>query len=386
MPGPLRGRGRALRPGVGDVHAQSDRKVGEVDPGARARCVPQHVAERLLHDPVGRQLHAGRQWSARPAAARGDGQAGGPDVVHQRVEPVEGGLRGVRGGLAPLRCVQRVRVLGAQHAQHPAQLGERLQRVLPDAGEVLLQLVRRVLDEEGGDLGLDGDHRHVVRHHVVQLARDAAALLQQGPPGPLLGGERGLLGELGAGLSAAPQGDAEDDDDREQDDGELPRRLVAHRAHHALHQVGGERAQGQRLQRHTGRRPQGEQQQDEHVADEPGRRPGPGERVAARLHRGPHGEGPHQHGRRRQPPGRNRPPEGERRRTGLGAGDHEAEARIDPAVVPELGGVAQQHPERHQVHQPVREPAQPHRRRQRVGPPGPPGGAEHAQPAPGPGP
>ncbi len=293
--------------------------------------------------------------------------------------------RGARAGLAGrVERRARLRVLGPQHAQDPAQLGEGLQRVLPDAREILLQLVRRVLDEVRGDLRLDGDHGHVVGDHVVQLARDAAALLQHGAAGPLLGGERGLLHQLGTRLASAAQGGAEDDDDREQDDGELPGRLVVRSAHQALDQVGGERGQAQRLHGHPGADPQGEQQQDEHVADDPGGRPGPGELRTVHDHLGPHREGPHQHGGQRQPPRRDRPPQRAHHGAGLGEGDHETQSRLDPAVVTELGGVTEQHAERGQTDHSVREPAQPHRRRQRVRPPGPQVVVEHRQQAPDP--
>ncbi len=109
----------------------------------------------------------------------------------------------------------RGRVLGAQDTQHPAQFGEGFERVLADAGQILPQLVGGVLHQMRGDLGLDGDHRHVVGDHVVQLAGDPVALLQQGAPGPLLGRQLGLDDEVPTGEAQAAQCRAEDQGDDE---------------------------------------------------------------------------------------------------------------------------------------------------------------------------
>ncbi len=135
-------RGGTLgKSGVDHPHLKPAREVPQLDADLRTGRVPQGVAQRLLDDPVRRQLHAGRQWELlavisvvtwRPAA---------------RVFSTRASRRSKRGlwsrGCTGA-CTEAVRVLGvlgAQHAEHAAQLGERLQGVLPDALQVLLQFV-----------------------------------------------------------------------------------------------------------------------------------------------------------------------------------------------------------------------------------------------------
>ena len=134
------------------------------------------VAERLLDDPVGRQLHPGGQRSRGvPVTSTATVRPAASAVGDQLVQPVQGGLgRVVLGGL-----------VGPQHPDHPPQLPQPLGGRGPDGGEAPGQLLGGLRDPVGRGLGLDGDDRHVVGDHVVQLARDPGALLQQGPPGPL---------------------------------------------------------------------------------------------------------------------------------------------------------------------------------------------------------
>lgn len=65
--------------------------------------------------------------------------------------------------------------------------------------ERFLRAVRIVPQEMCGDTGLDVDDRDVVDHHVVQLARDAHALLDDAPPGLLFERALGAFGTLSEG-------------------------------------------------------------------------------------------------------------------------------------------------------------------------------------------
>ena len=78
---------------------------------------------------------------------------------------------------AGLRLELLAVVVAPQHPEQPARLDERLAPGLLDRGERLAR--RRLLGAEGVALGagLDDHHADVVGHEVVQLARDAGALL-----------------------------------------------------------------------------------------------------------------------------------------------------------------------------------------------------------------
>jgi hypothetical protein len=152
--------------------------------------VPGGVAERLLHDPVGRQLHARRERARLPGHGHGGREPGPAGAVDQLAEVPETRLRRALGGLG----------VAAQHPEQAAHLVERLAGGLADGGEVAHAVLGQPADPVGGGLGLDRDHGHVVGDDVVQLAGDPGALLQDGPAGllPTAGLSRvgqGLLGE-----------------------------------------------------------------------------------------------------------------------------------------------------------------------------------------------
>ena len=161
--------------------------------------MPHHVAQRLLQDPVGGQVHALRQGPGGAADGATHEHAPAAGRFQQPGQLTQARLRGGGGAAA------------AQHAEEPAQFAEPAQRAGPDVREALQQLRRGIRDLPRPRLGLDGDHRHVVGHDVVQFAGDALAFLEQRA---LAFEAPGLLGELGA--AAAP-----DPDDRagEQRDG-----------------------------------------------------------------------------------------------------------------------------------------------------------------------
>ena len=156
----------------------------------------------------------------------------------------------------------------------------------------------------GGGLGLDGDDRHVVGDHVVQLAGDPAALLEQGPAGPFGVADALLLGQPALGLAAPTQRARGDQDDGRQ------------RGH--LGQVGGGVQPGHPLdQDHPG--PQGQQPQlDQHPR--PGLQADQGQHaeVGQQARLGPHRPGPsgpghladHHPGEQRQPEPGHRPVQG----------------------------------------------------------------------------
>ena len=78
--------------------------VVEADDRAGGSGVLDHVGERLLHDPVGGQVHARRQFS-RPGDGQLNGQPGGADPLDQGPDLAEAGLRDqtLPGGRWPAR-------------------------------------------------------------------------------------------------------------------------------------------------------------------------------------------------------------------------------------------------------------------------------------------
>ena len=109
---------------------------------------------------------------------RGDRQ---PGVRGQLVEPVQ----------AERRLPGRRLLLGAQHAEHRADLAQRLGARRLDRGQRLAGLLRPVVHQVQPHPGLHVDQRQVVAEHVVQLAGDPQpflgrlpALLLLAAPGP----------------------------------------------------------------------------------------------------------------------------------------------------------------------------------------------------------
>ena len=155
---------------------QVERAVAEVEQDAGAgpvAAVLADVGQRLLHDAVRGQLHAAGQRPGLPRHLEPYGQARAAHLVDEVGELVDAGLRHV--------LAARV-VAGAQQAEQPAHLGQRLPAGAGDGLQRLLGLVGRGVQDVRGAVRLDDHHRHVVGDHVVQLAGD---------PGPF-GGDRGL--------------------------------------------------------------------------------------------------------------------------------------------------------------------------------------------------
>jgi hypothetical protein len=137
------------------------------DPGASRACVAERVRQRLLDDPIRGEVDARRQL---PRLAfdlelhRKASLANGPD------EHVDGAHRGLRRELGH-------RALLAEQADEPAHLGERLAPRRLDHLERLPFSLLIGTQEAAHRTRLNGHDGDGVRHDVVQLARDPAALL-----------------------------------------------------------------------------------------------------------------------------------------------------------------------------------------------------------------
>jgi hypothetical protein len=94
-----------------------------------------------------------------------------PGATHLRQEPVE-------HVQTRLRSQRRRLAVAAQHPEQPPHLGQGLPRRGLDSGEVLGLAGMLGTEPAAYRLGLDRDHADRVRHDVVQLAGDPAALLR----------------------------------------------------------------------------------------------------------------------------------------------------------------------------------------------------------------
>ena len=144
--------------------------VPDDDLGMAGARVLDRVGQPLLDEPVGGEVDARRQRLGRPLDPELDGQ---PELARVRDQPVQV-LE------ARLGC-ERGRLLRApEHADHAPHLGERLAAGLLDdeQGLALLLLVR--LEEPPRRRRLDGHHADAVADDVVELPRDAAALVGDG--------------------------------------------------------------------------------------------------------------------------------------------------------------------------------------------------------------
>ena len=130
----------------------------------------QHVRQRFLHDAVGGERHAGRHVAVAALDADFDLEAGGPDRLDQARQLGEIG----RG------FVLRAGVF-AQHAEHAADLGQRGTAGVGDRLERFLRFGRIGVDDVRAHARLHRDDAHRVRDHVVELLRDAEALVGHRP-------------------------------------------------------------------------------------------------------------------------------------------------------------------------------------------------------------
>jgi hypothetical protein len=153
---------------VGHLEVDTIVCPGDTHGGGGARAgVLEGVGQRLLDDPVDAEAHAGGQVEVA-AGLEVDRQADRPAVLRELVEPARIRLRGpLRAGL----------VRAAQHAEQPAQLGQRLPPGVGDRAHRVLRHLGIGPDRVSGAVGLHDHHAHRVCDDVVQLTGDARALL-----------------------------------------------------------------------------------------------------------------------------------------------------------------------------------------------------------------
>jgi hypothetical protein len=171
--------------------------------------VLERVGERLLHDPISRQVDAGCDRARLALDPQVDG--------HPRLADLRGEV--VEIAQARLRCERELVVVAAQHAEQPSHLGHRRAAGVLDRLQHGARLRPLVTDRAPFAARLHHHHRDVVGDDVVELASDPRPLFGDGELGVLLalvleldraGGER--AGEL---LAAAY--DHRRTPDREQD-------------------------------------------------------------------------------------------------------------------------------------------------------------------------
>ena len=208
-PGVGHGDGRTL---VDDLDLETTRKAahGHVHPG-RARRVPQRVRQRLLRDPVHRELEpgVGRQRAAQPLGV--DRQPGRPEALDELLE-----VHRARLGRERRAVLDKL----AEHASHVRERG-------PSCGRELVERrarpVGRTLQGRARTVG-QGDHdREAVRDDVVHLSCDPRPLggpceLRLLVPVPC--DRVGPVDEVGDVQPPVPHADPDrDGGERERDDG-----------------------------------------------------------------------------------------------------------------------------------------------------------------------
>ena len=123
---------------------------------------------------------------------------------------------------ARLRCEVLALRRVAQEAEQPAQLHEGLTARRLDRAEGLARRPLLTFEHTLGRLGLHDHHADAVGDDVVQLARDAGALLDDGGADPFLAGALEPGGPLALGrgrVSVAPELAADEPRQRERDRG-----------------------------------------------------------------------------------------------------------------------------------------------------------------------
>ena len=186
--------GAGAGPVVGHGEREGARLVADRHGRVRRSRVLEGVGQRLLHDPVGREIDTRRQRQRLAGDRHVDLEPGGAHLLHQPRELVEARVRGQRQALA----------VAAQHPEQAPHLDHRLAGDDLDAGEI--GRLALVLGPEAAPdrLRLHGDDADRVRHDVVQLARDARPLGLDGGRLDLLALELELLGARGQLLDAVP--------------------------------------------------------------------------------------------------------------------------------------------------------------------------------------
>lgn len=168
---------------VADVDLQPSVVVPRHDLHQLGAGMAQRVRERLLRDPVRRQLHKPGQRAAFTVDPHLHVRQPGSGRPREVFEVGDAGSGRVR--LAP-------EVIGVpQHTDGRPQLGQRLAAGTTYRVECLPGLVGRLGEQLGGHARLDVDHRESVGGHVVQFPRDPDPLFGEA----LRGGPVAMLGE-----------------------------------------------------------------------------------------------------------------------------------------------------------------------------------------------
>ena len=115
--------------------------------------VLERVGQRLLHDPVGGEVDAGRQQPRLALDRKLDGQTDLTHLIDERLELAEAGLRPECG----------FGVGAAQQAEHAPKLAERLAPRGRDRDECIARTVGIVLEQRLARLGL---HHHLSLIHI----------------------------------------------------------------------------------------------------------------------------------------------------------------------------------------------------------------------------
>ncbi len=132
------GSGQHARPGVDDLQPKVPLGVADVDLRSGARCMLEHVGQRLLDDPVRGEVDPGRQRPRLPFDGQLHRQAGEGDPVDELVEAAHAGLRGqvVLAGAAGREQAEQGRAARSSPrdhstrppAAHPSRRSERPRR------------------------------------------------------------------------------------------------------------------------------------------------------------------------------------------------------------------------------------------------------------------
>ena len=161
----------------------------------------ERVRQALLDDAIGGKVDPAREREGLAVDVQLGGQAGAADLVQQRVEAVETGLRNELDlVLVAPHCGKETAHLGERGPAGPLDAPERVAVVGPRVGKLV---------PDGAHL----QHHHAdgVGDDVVELAGDPSALLRHGDAGRYLAlalrpdsadlGRLGLLGALRAARS-----------------------------------------------------------------------------------------------------------------------------------------------------------------------------------------
>ncbi len=309
--------------------------------------MPHDVREGLLDDPVGGQAHGLGHVDLDVAGAELHRSAGPRRRLHQLPDLRQSGL----GHELALR------LLVAQHTEEPAHLAERLARGSRDGRELLAHVLRQPLEAVLRGVRLHRDDGHVVCHHVVQLAGDPGAFLQQRPPAALGLADRLLLGQPALHLGPLTEHPAQQERDAPEDgEQQLPGAVAVGCGEPQAH------VRARRGQPHEDQRPaplaqaQGEAETD--VPDDPRGRERPQQPLrevdGEQRERPGHVRGEH------HVPGEERPYDGEQQRRGLRDGQRGGDTPIQTVVGGEdHDGRGQQRDAQHERHTPRQQPHPP---------------------------